>query len=88
MSNIQERYKPTAMAANTSYQFPEGTPISLGGFIAVTAGTLTVTSANGTVLLNALPVTAGVYYPLVMYTGHRATVALAGGASGTLLVGS
>lgn len=82
---IQERYKPVPLGANATYLFPQGAPTGLGGFIAVTAGTITVTNSSSVVLLNALPVSAGVYYPLPMYTGHNATVTLVGGASGTLL---
>lgn len=87
MTIVQERYSPHAMAANASYVVNGP---NLGGFIAVTAGTITVTDALSNVLLNAFPVAAGLYYPLPMYLAVKgaksATVQLAGGASGTLLV--
>lgn len=80
----QERYKPLFMAANTSSTF---TGSKMGGFLTKTAGTLTVTSFAGVVLVSAHPVSAGIYYPIPMYVGpDGATVALAGGASGTLLI--
>jgi len=81
---IQERYHPQAMAANTSLVL---TGAGIGGFVAVTAGTLTVTDPNGTVLVNAFPVAAGSVYGIPILTGVHggAIVSLAGGASGTLL---
>lgn len=81
---VQERYHPQAMAANSSYVL---TGAGIGGFAAVTAGTITVTAASGTVLLNAFPVAAGSVYGIPILTGAAggATVVLAGGASGTLL---
>lgn len=80
---VAERYTPHPMAANASTTVG-GT--GLGGFLAVTSGTLTVTDANGTVLVNAVPVTAGVYTPMPLRsrTSQGYVVQLAGGASGTL----
>ena len=88
MATVKERYNPHPMAANATLALNSA---NLGGFIAVTAGTLTVTATpSGTVLVNALPVTAGGYYPLPMSLvgngGSGATITLAGGASGTILV--
>lgn len=81
---VQERYNPRPMAANTSVVINGR---QLAGFIAVTSGTLTLTDGTGTVILNGFPVTAGVYHPLPLYlSGINGTVALAGGASGALLV--
>ena len=83
MGTIQERYHGTAMAANTTFTV---TGNSVAGFICVTAGTLTITRADGTtILVNALPVSAGVYYPLPILVAAGATVTLASGASGTIL---
>jgi len=75
-------FKPTAIGVN-------GTSLvkspMLAGFICVTSGTLTVTSAAGVVLLNLFPVTAGTSHPFSMYVGQEGcTVVLAGGASGTI----
>lgn len=85
MSAVRERYRPQLMAANSSYSV-RGSHI--GGFLAKTAGTLTITAADGTVLVSAHPVTAGVYTPLPfsLPTVEGATVQLAGGASGTLAI--
>lgn len=62
----------------------------LGGFLAKTAGTVSITDADGTTVLDAFPVAAGIYHPLPMnLAGQRnttgAVVTLGGGASGTLL---
>lgn len=84
MSNYKERYTPTPMAANTTARFNGS---QLGGFLAITAGTITITDDASTVLLNAFPCAAGQYVPLpmVVNTITGGTVTLAGGASGTLL---
>jgi hypothetical protein len=79
----KEHYTAKPMGANASQKCG----VSLAGFLAVTAGTLTVTDADGTVLVNALPVavTSGfVRIPLLANTNQGLTVSLAGGASGTL----
>lgn len=80
---VQERYSANSVAANGTFPLPGS---ALAGFICVTSGTLTVTMTNGTVLVNALPVTAGAYHPLPIHM-HQAggTLTLAGGASGTVL---
>jgi len=80
---IQERYHATAMAANTSLVL---TGCGIGGFAAVTAGTLSVTHANSAVLLAAFPVAAGGVYRIPILTGDTGggLVTLAGGASGTI----
>lgn len=84
MSKVQERYTPRLMAANTSTTL---TGPSVGGFISVTAGTLSITSVDSGNVLTAFPVAVGTYYPLPIYVGQNGgTVTLAGGASGTLLV--
>lgn len=81
---IQETYSPQPMAVNSTYF--TSSP-SIGGFIAVTAGTITITDGLGSVELANFPVAAGSYNPLPMFLGNRgATITLAGGASGTLLV--
>ena len=60
---------------------------SIAGFLATVSGTLTVTDADGTVLLNAFPVTAGTFtrIPIMSNSNAGMTVQLAGGAAGTLL---
>ena len=59
---------------------------SIAAFLAATAGTITVTDADGTVLVNAVPVAAGAFtrIPLLARTSAGCVVSLAGGASGTL----
>jgi hypothetical protein len=79
-----ERYHPNIMAANETKVFAGGS--GTGGFICVTAGTLTILSRLGTTVLNAFPVAAGSVYGLPIYLGVNGySVVLAGGASGTLL---
>jgi len=85
---IQEQYHGVPIAADGTY---ESSGIGTGGFICVTAGTLSITRRNltqpltGVAVLTAFPVSAGTVYglPILMNAGY--TVTLAGGASGTLL---
>ena len=85
--NYKERYTPNPIGANGSFRL---TGSQAGGFLPVTGGTLTIADPEGVVLVNAVPVTAGVYLPLPFYIASRVTgqlgglVTLAGGASGTL----
>lgn len=81
---IQERYHAAAVGVNSTYKAGSGAATGIAGFLAVTAGTLTATRADGTIVVNALPVSAGVYYPIPFLMGHEFTVTLAGGASGTI----
>ena len=83
---VQERYTPVVVGVNTTVQYNSQ---QIGGFITVTAGTINIVDNNGTTVLSAMPVTAGVYYPLPMYLrngSQNGTFTTAGGASGTLLV--
>ena len=85
MSQIQERYRPRVMAANSTLVLPASADI--GGFLAKTDGTITVVDSNGDTVLNAVPVSAGIYTPcpfLLSGGGADSSVTLAGGASGTL----
>ena len=89
MSSIVERYRAIPMADNATAT--STTSNSIGGFLAVTAGTITVvqngnpnTGTQNVILVNALPVTAGTYTRLPFLTMGGFTVTLAGGASGTL----
>ncbi len=83
--NVKEAYTPYPVAA-------DGTVVvngpQMGGFLCVTGGTVTVTNDDAVVLVNALPVTAGVYYPMpIRFGGHGGgKLVCAGGASGTVLV--
>jgi hypothetical protein len=79
----KEHYNAKPMAANAS----QNCGASIAGFLPVTAGTLTVTDADGTVLVNAFPVAAGgpfIRIPLLSRSNAGCVVSLAGGASGTL----
>lgn len=82
---LRESFTPHAMAANASRNIPGA---RMGGFLTVTGGTITVTDFDGTVLVNAFPLTAGVYSPIPLNfaSASGGVVALAGGASGTLMV--
>jgi hypothetical protein len=85
--NIQERFSPYPVAANTTINVAAS---GLGGFLCKTAGTIScVRAASGgqpsLTIIDAHPVSAGVYYPLPFYLGTQGgTFTTAGGASGTL----
>ena len=83
--NVKEAYTPYNLAANATLQVAGP---QMGGFLCVTGGTLTVTDSEGAVEVNALPVTAGVYYPIPIRFGGAGggVVTLGGGASGTVMV--
>lgn len=86
--NVQERYAPILMTVDQTRTFNDDTGVA--GFIAVTAGTISISrqyNGVGTALLTAFPLAAGQVYDFRMFVGtHGFTVALAGGASGTLLI--
>ena len=91
---VKELGRPQAIAADGS--------VTLGGnhvmgFLAAVSGTITVvvkdgsngTSVQDVTVVDAVPVTAGVYTPLPMdwpAVPQGITVTLAGGAKGTLFV--
>jgi hypothetical protein len=85
---IQERYAPTVVAANTAVDIPGA---GVGGFICTASGTITLVAkaAAGkpqTTLINALAVTAGLYYPLPIYLGRNGgTFTTASSGAGLLL---
>lgn len=87
--NIRERYQMYPMAANSSRTM---TAEHLFGFLAVTAGNLTVVDGKGVTLINAVPVTAGAFLPIpglfpsYQPSSQYATLTLTNGASGTLFV--
>lgn len=80
---IKEHYSAHPMAADTTRTSPG---VHIAGFLCTATGTLTITDADATVLVNALPVTAGAFtrIPLLFRTSAGGTVTLAGGAAGTL----
>lgn len=85
--NVQERYAPVPLAADTTRVFNDNSGVA--SFIAVTAGTITISRQYQgvlTALLTAFPVAAGQVYDFRMFCGtHGFVVALAGGASGTVM---
>lgn len=84
---ITERYQPLPLAANSTTLIRSD---HIGGFLCTTSGTITVVVNNDigtgtTTIINALAVTAGVYYPLPFYLGKTGgSITTAGGAIGTL----
>lgn len=83
MGQSKEHYAPHAMAANSS----RDCGVTIAGFLCTVAGTLTITDADGTVHVNALPITANglfIRIPLLFNTSAGGRVTLAGGAAGTL----
>lgn len=83
-NKVIQRTKPIQVGLNTTVRF-DGSGID--GFIPYTDGTITVTTALGLVIVNALPVTAGVPVPLpfLLPDGTTSgTITTASGASGIL----
>lgn len=90
MTAVRERFNPHPMGVDSSFTIRGS---QMGGFLAKTAGTITVTSTttdglNPLTLVDAHPMLAGNYVPIpIMFPANSgATVTLAGGASGTLMV--
>lgn len=80
---VKEHYHGVPLGANAQ----RVCGVAIAGFLPLTAGTITITDADGTVLVNAYPVVAGgpfLWLPLLARTSAGLTVSLAGGASGTL----
>jgi hypothetical protein len=84
---IQELYKPIVIGVNSTWTIPYGT-LGIAGFLCAVSGTISVTNERGVLIVNALPVTAGVYYPMPFQldVGELGNVTTAGGARGTLAV--
>ena len=83
MAQVKEHYNAKPMAANASLKIGA----TLAGVLCTVNGTLTVTDADGTVLINAHPCTAGqgfIRIPMLSNTSAGMTVSLAGGCAGTL----
>lgn len=78
----KEHYNAKPIAANGAQKVGN----HIAGFLCTVAGTLTITDADGTVLVNALPVTPGPFIriPLFFRTSAGGDVQLGGGAAGTL----
>jgi hypothetical protein len=87
--SIQERYNPKVVGANATVNI---NTTSMGGFLCTASGTITLVSKATdskaqTTLLNAMSVSAGVYYPIPVYLGSNGgTFTTASSAAGLLLV--
>lgn len=81
MAMVKETFQPRVVGVNTTVTIPTST---LGGFLAKTSGFVTVRNGRGAVLINAVPVTLGVFTPMPFAVGVDATFQTTGGASGTL----
>jgi hypothetical protein len=81
---MNNQFRGQAMAAGSSAKIGGH---HIAGFLCTVSGTMTITDADGTVTVNALPVTAGVYVkiPLNFNTSMGGTVALTT-AAGTLFI--
>lgn len=83
MSLNKEYYRPQPMAANASYVVAA---VHMAGFLGAIAGTMTITDADGTVLVSALPIAVGFNrIPILFNTPAGGIVALTT-AAGTLLI--
>lgn len=86
---VRERFTPKPLGVNATIEIPG---LYLGGFLAKISGTISVVAKNSlgtgtTTVVDAVPVTAGVYTPIpLVLESPGYTVTLGGGASGTLLV--
>lgn len=80
---VQELFRGLNMAADSSHTLGDRT---LGGFLAKASGTISVTF-GGTTIVDAVPVTAGLYTPIPLrFNAPGAVVTLASSASGTLFL--
>lgn len=90
---VREGGRPLAIAANGTATLGGN---HIMGFLAVVSGTLTVTVQDGSsgavqsvVVVDAVPVTAGIYTPIpivIPAVPQGIVVTLAGGAKGTLII--
>ena len=83
---IMQRRKPVQVGVNATVAF---TGNGTDGFIPYTSGTITITTSQGLVIVNALAVTAGNAVPLPFHfpdNSLEGTIVAAGGASGILAV--
>lgn len=83
MANHISRYHALIVPVTASVTLPNNT-VAVAYFLAVTAGTITLATADGTAKLSAFPVTAGQSVPILAICGANAVFTTAGGASGTL----
>lgn len=82
-TDIIERYTPAPLGANGTVALD-----GLSGILVATAGNITLTHGSRGVMLNAMPVQAGVYYPMPFELGSGGSVTATNGASGCIATGS
>lgn len=86
---VREQYTPVPVAANSTTTISN---VAIGGFLCTAAGTITLVAnaADGkaqTTIINAMSVSAGVYYPLPFVLGKQGgTFTTASSAAGVLAV--
>lgn len=79
-SRVIETFRPAFCGVNSSIR---GSTNTLGGFLALTTGTVTITDVEGNNLLAAVPVTAGIFTPMPFHFDTPGKVfTTASGASG------
>lgn len=80
----KEYNRPQVMGAGSTFRV---NGINLAGFLCTVAGSMTITDQDGTILVNALPLTAGTFVriPLLFNSPSGGTVALTT-AAGTLFI--
>lgn len=80
--NVKETYRATAVGVNSTTRF---TAEAVGGFLALTTGTLSISDNAGNAIVAAVPVTAGLYTPMPFFVSYNGgSITTAGGASGYL----
>lgn len=80
--SVRERYTPVTVPVNSTVKF---TSNSVGGFLAITSGTVTITDGDGDTVVDGLPVTAGVFHSIPFFIKNQAaSVTTSNGASGVL----
>lgn len=85
-TTVRERYSPIPLDTDATYEL---TGNSVGGFLCVADGTITVMAnkedGSQITIVDTLPVSAGIYYPIPFYLGkNNGVVILSGGAKGTV----
>lgn len=86
MAQSKEYYRAQPIGVNGSFTIGG---VHMSGFLCAVAGTLTVTDADGTVLVDAQPVTPDVPWtriPLMFKTQAGGKVTLGGGAKGSIFL--
>lgn len=78
---VQELYSAHVLAANGNKTFNDAK--GLGGFLCTVTGTFDA-DVGGVALVDALAVTAGVYYPMPFAASGDLVITLSGGAAGTV----